>query len=237
MTSRTGMRRLVRDFMVGEVRGGLEEKPALLQLRDERGRNWLHLCASVDVSGRPAKDRKNSVRLAAMLIDSGIDINAPAFTEGSWQATPLWYAVARGANLAMARFLLERGSSPEHCLWAAGFREDLAMMRLLIDAGANLEAVAEGETPLLGVVKVSRFKAAKLLLQAGADPNFRDRHGMTALHYMLRKSSEKKHYAMFADHGARGDIEDSSGNSVCSLLRRKRDPFYGRLAQSLASGS
>jgi hypothetical protein len=34
----------------------------------------------------------------------------------------------------------------------------------LIEHGAPLEAVAEGETPLLGAIKVSRFDSARVLL-------------------------------------------------------------------------
>ena len=48
-----------------------------------------------------------SVRTAEILLEAGIDINDPAFTEGNWKATPLWYAIAWGENIALARYLLQ----------------------------------------------------------------------------------------------------------------------------------
>jgi hypothetical protein len=236
MTSRTRLQALVRELRVEDVTSGLRERPELLEVRDQRGRNWLHLCASIDVTRKAEPKPKDSVRLAAALLNLGLGINTPAFTEGTWHATPLWYAVARGRNRPLAKFLLQSGSTPEHCLWAACFREDLKMLQLLVGAGAPLEAVAEGETPLLGAVKSSKFKAARLLLDAGSNPDFQDARGMTALHYMLKKSSDKKHFGAFAQHGARGDIPNADGDTAAALLRRKRDPYLRELADKLASG-
>lgn len=234
MISKTRMQMLVKEFRIDEVAAGLREKPELLRFRDERGRNWLHLCASVDVKKKRGLDPKDSVKLARLLLKQGIDVNTPAFTEGTWQATPLWYAVGRGHNHPLAKFLLQSGSTPEHCLWAACFNQDAQMLKLLVDNGAPLEAVAEGETPLLGAVKSSKFKAAKQLLEAGSDPNYRDAKGMTALHYMLKKNSDKRHYEMFAKHGARGDIADGKGETAGQIMLRKRDPHFHRIAERLA---
>jgi hypothetical protein len=36
---------------------------------------------------------------------------------------------------------------------------------------------------------------------------------MTALHYMLKKSSDKKHFAMFIASGALGDVPNKSGET------------------------
>ncbi len=233
MISKTRMQNLVKEFRVDEVAAGLRETPDLLQFRDERGRNWLHLCGSVDVSKKRGLNPKDSVRLARLLLDRGIDINGPAFTEGDWHATPLWYAVARGRNIALAKFLLEFGSTPEHCLWAACFYEDPKMVNLLVEAGAPLEAVAERETPLLGAVKYSKFKAARMLLDAGSNPDFQDVRGMTALHYMLKKASDKKHFRMFVERGARGDIRNAEGDTAAAIMLRKRDPDFHRMAKQL----
>src|SRR5262245_14394788 len=42
--------------------------------------------------------------------------NDAAFTEENFRATPLWYAIAFGKNLELARFLLKRGSDTIACL-------------------------------------------------------------------------------------------------------------------------
>ena len=236
MVSKSGLARLVRSFDSAGIRAALSERPDLLDHRDDRGRNWLHLTASISIPDHPELDVDGSVAIAELLIEAGLPIDGPAFVEGTWAATPLWSAVARGRNPRLVGWLLDAGASPEHCLWAAAFRDDEAMLRLLVARGASLEAVAEGETPLLGAVKVSRFRAAAVLLELGADPDFIDAGGMTALHYMLRKGSDAEHVALFACHGARGDIPGPDGRTAAEWLRKKRDPAYRMLAESLAVG-
>jgi hypothetical protein len=213
----------VRAFRWREVEKALAETPGLIEIRDERGRNWLHVCCSVNPKARGLRPG-DAVRTADVLLRAGLDIDEPAFREGSWQATPLWCAVARGANLTLARHLLERGAGPNHCLWAAAYRQDLAAIRLLIAAGADVDPVTENETPFLSAIKTSHFRAAKLLLERGADANFQDRRGMTALHYMLRKGSDKRHLQMVIAHGARLDLANGEGVTAAAILSRKRDP-------------
>ena len=99
--SKTRLTACVRAFDTDAVVAGLQARPDLLHYTDEadeRGRNWLHLCASVDARARDLSPA-DAIPLAAALLDFGIDVNAAAFTEGTWQATPLWYAVSRGGNI------------------------------------------------------------------------------------------------------------------------------------------
>ena len=233
-TSKTRLTACVKALDTDAVVAGLKARPDLLHHADERGRNWLHLCASIDADKR-GLDPANAIPLAAALLESGIDVNAAAFTEGTWRATPLWYAVARGNNIELARYLLSAGSTPEHCLWAAAYLQDLDMLALLVEAGARLDAVAEQETPLLHAVKYSRFRSAEALLEAGADPDYRDVRGMTALHYMLKKNSDVRHFRTFAAYGARGDITDHEGRTAAQILSRKRDSAFHAVASRLAS--
>ena len=231
MASKTGLLKHLKEGNVEALLAGLDESPELVPFKEERGRNWLHLCASVSERAFATP----SMRLAEGLLARGLDINAAAFTEGTWHATPLWYAVARGRNIELASYLLEYGSTPEHCLWAASFNEDLDMLDLLIEYGATLEAVAEAETPLLGAVKWSKFKAASFLLSAGADPNYQDAKRMTALHYMLKKNSDFKHFNMFVTNGAKGDISNAEGQTAREIMRRKRDKRFHDLARRFVS--
>ncbi len=230
MPSRTQLLNWVKEWNAKAVAAGLAEDRKLLDWRDERGRNFLHVCCGVGVKGRQAS---HSLRTADALLDAGLELNREAFREGTWKATPLWYAIARGENLALAKHLLALGSDPNHCLWAAAFRDDLAAIDLLLDHGADIEAVAEGETPFLGAVKVSHFDSAQKLLERGANPNFKDKKGMTALHYMLKKGSDKSHLPMVIRHGARGDIANAKGETAAQLLARKRDPELAKLGAQL----
>lgn len=232
MVSKTRMTALVKDFRWKDVDAALAENPDLLSVRDERGRNWLHLCCSVNLKGANRK-AADSVKTAEVLLRRGLDINHEAFTEGAWKATPLWYAIARGENLALAEYLLNHGSTPNYCLWAASFNNDLDAIRLLIRHGANVEDAFEDETPFLSAIKTSHFRSGEELLKLGADVNYQDSKGMTALHYMLKKDSDKKHFPMLIAHGARGDIRNNDGVTAAEIMRKKKDPQFRKMADQL----
>ena len=231
MVSKTSIREEVRGFRWQALAESLAARPDLMGARDEKGRNWLHLCCAT-----PGGSAEDSIRTADLLLGLGLGLETPGFTEGQWRATPLWYAISWGRNLALAAHLLKRGSTPLYCLFAAIWNNDRAAIRLLLDHGAPVdEAIGNGETPLLGAVAWSRFGPAEALLEAGADPNVRNAKGDTALHMMLKKGSGIEALRLFARHGARGDLEDRKGQTAVAILRRKRDPAFHAVAGLLAT--
>jgi hypothetical protein len=232
MVSKTSLAESVRGFRWREVAEGLATKPELTAITDAKGRNWLHHCCRSPLDTRLPAD---SIRTADILLDAGLGLDIPAFREGDWQATPLWFAISRGGNLALAEHLLKLGCNPNFCLFAAAWNDDRAAIRLLLAHGADIEDGADrGETPLLGAVAWSRFGPAEELLTAGADPDYRSAKGDTALHLMLRKGSAPEHFAMFVRRRARGDIADAEGRTAVDILRRKKDPAYRAIADRLA---
>jgi len=226
MVSKTSLAESVRGHRAGEMREGLAARPELIGHRDDRGRNWLHLACSVP--GTP-------VAMAELLLELGLGLDDAAFTEGTWRATPLWFAIARGQNLVLAEHLLKRGCNPDFCLFAAAWNEDRVAIRLLLAHGADIEEGADrGDTPLLGAIGWSKFGPAEELLLGGANPDAQDGKGRTALHLMLKKGSAAEHFAMFVTAGAKGDVPDGEGRTVVELLRRKRDPVWKGIAKGLA---
>ena len=56
---------------------------------------------------------------------------------------------------------------------------------------------------------------------------------MTALHYMLKKQSDKQRFALLIADGARGDIPNRDGVTAADTMRKKRDPDFRRMAEQL----
>ena len=232
--SKARLFRSIKALDLEAVASLLETDPDLLRVVDERRRNPLHfLC------GLPANPRTGarSLALARRLLDAGLDVNAPAFVEDAFQATPLWYAISRGGNLPLARLLLERGSTPEHCLWAAAFAENVEAIDLLVRSGARVDPVTEGETPFQLAIKWSRFVGAERMLRHGANVNFQNRKGLTALHLVLKKNSDRKHVLMLLRHGADPTIRSRDGKSPLDLVRNRRDKTWFTLLSRRSPGS
>ena len=226
MVSRTSLTEQVKAFDVEGVLAGLDARPDLLPIRDDKGRSWLHLIAAQPAEG-DARKATASIALAGGLIERGLDMNDAAFTEGpngAWRATPLWYAISRGRNLPLARDLLERGCDPDHAMFAAAWNRDVEAIRLLRKHGAPLRPDMLVET-----IGWSRFEAAEEFLRQGADPDLTDAKGRTALHMMLVKDTAPEHLAMVIRYGARTDIPGPDGRTVADILKRKKDPAYRAL--------
>ncbi|MDM0026072.1 ankyrin repeat domain-containing protein [Variovorax saccharolyticus] len=101
--------------------------------------------------------------------------------EGDFRATPLWYAVARGENLPLVKFLVERGANASHSLWAAVWRDDEMMCRTLLMAKPELDLRAHGETPVFYAARLKRLKTLELLIAAGANAAIADFKGRDAV--------------------------------------------------------
>jgi ankyrin repeat protein len=159
----------------------LRAAPELVRATDPKGRLALHIaCASKAKN----KDDPSGLKTVAALLKAGAgleDIVPMDEDEGDFRANPLWYAVARGENLPLVRFLIKRGADASFSLWAAVWRDDAALCRTLLAAGPRLNLRAHGETPLFYAARLQRLKALSLLLEAGADPSISDDRGRDAV--------------------------------------------------------
>ncbi len=135
---------------VKTVAAGLRSERALARAVDERGRTALHRCARTN-GEKEGREVAESLRVARALLRAGADPDAvhdfPG-EGGSFRATALWYAVAWGRNPDLAKLLLAKGAAPRGCLWACVWADDLDLALALVDAGAPLDEVLGGETPL-----------------------------------------------------------------------------------------
>ena len=189
MISKTRMLPLVKDLKWKEVAAALSENPRLLEFRDERGRNWLHLCCAVKVKERGLKTA-DSIRM----------------------------------------LLEQRARSPTTACGLRHTTSDAAAIRQLVANGAAINPIAEDATPFLFAIQWSRFVAAEQLLKLGADVDFSNSKKMTALHYLLKKGSDKKYVRMLMKYGARGDIPDAKGDTAAEIMSRRKDADFRRMA-------
>lgn len=99
------------------------------------------------------------------------------------------------------------------------------MLDLLVRAGAPIDVVV-GVTPFLGCWCWKKFKAARFLALKGANVNYQDQKGKTALHYGVEKEFDPALLKWLVKHGASPDLEDHDGVSPRQKASRKRDKRF-----------
>lgn len=159
----------------------LRAAPELVRATDPKGRMALHIACAA--KGKTKHD-PNGLKTVSALLKAGAgleDIVSMDEDEGDFRANPLWYAVARGENLPLVRFLIKRGADASHSLWAAVWRDAAVLCRALLSAKPRLNLRAHGETPLFYAARLQRLKTLVLLLDAGADPAIADDRGRDAV--------------------------------------------------------
>lgn len=157
----------------------LKQAPDLAAATDPKGRTALHIACGVEL-GKKGLGESDGTKTVAALIRGGCDINAIAFTEDKWKANAVWYAVGRGRNPALTRYLLKRGVSPDYAMFAAIYSNNPDTLRELLRYKPNTDWSDEG-APILWATTPFRLKALDVLIDAGADPNARDKRGRDAV--------------------------------------------------------
>ena len=165
------------------VAAALSQAPQLVHATDPQGRTALHLACAVK-PGSAQLAEPHGLKTVTTLLAAGADLEGEVpmdEDEGDFRATPLWYAVARGENLPLVTFLVKRGANASYSLWAAVWRDDDAMCRVLLKAKPKLDLQAHGETPIFYAARLKRLKTLVLLIDAGANPAIADFKGRNAV--------------------------------------------------------
>jgi len=220
--SKTRLIEAVKRLDLQETKEILQAKPELLKVWNHQGRNLLHLACSADCK-KLKMPESAAKRLVSFLLDSGLDIEQEGGA-GPDLCRPIWFATARGRNATLVKYLIERGAKPTG-LYAAGWWEDIKILNMLVDAGADKEIVV-GVTPFLACWGWKKFKAAKALALKGANVNVQDKRGRTALHIGIEKEFDPALLKWLVQHGASPDIPDREGVTAREKASRKRDKRY-----------
>jgi ankyrin repeat protein len=116
--------------------------------------------------------------------------------------------LASGGEVDIRNKSEHTGNAGETALHCAVFWDRYDIARLLIEAGADVNALTDKKsTPLHAAVRLSNVNVARLLLEKGAKPDVRDGDDKTPMD--LCRTSKGKHAAeiekVFRDHRVRND--------------------------------
>ena len=196
------------DFFVAILRDDDAAIAALLRrgfdpnTRDPKGQVGLTI----------ALQNGSSKAFAALLASSQVNVEA----RNAQDESPLMMAALKG-NLEAVKALLARdadvnktGWTPLHYAASAGSRQHVAIIALLLENHAYIDATSpNGTTPLMMAAQYGSNEAVQLLLDEGADPTLKNQLGLTAADFALRVSRTE------------------SADKIAAAIR-KRQPNRGR---------
>lgn len=196
------------DFFVAILRDDDAAIAALLRrgfdpnTRDPKGQVGLTI----------ALQNGSSKAFAALLASSQVNVEA----RNAQDESPLMMAALKG-TLEAVKALLARdadvnktGWAPLHYAASAGSRQHVAIIALLLENHAYIDATSpNGTTPLMMAAQYGSNEAVQLLLDEGADPTLKNQLGLTAADFALRVSRTE------------------SADKIAAAIR-KRQPNRGR---------
>jgi ankyrin repeat protein len=163
---------------------------------------------------KPDMDHLEFIKL---LIDRGANVNARVCGVKSTPTSCVGDSTETRTNFTM-QWLYEDGATP---FLRAAQSSDLALMRLLIDRGADPKIMTSNKISALMVASgigwvegvtnewspADNLEAVKMCLDLGIDPNLADDQGRTALHGAAHKGRNAV-VQMLVDHGANLEAHD-----------------------------
>ncbi|WP_308638398.1 ankyrin repeat domain-containing protein [Paenibacillus silvisoli] len=207
--------RAIKSLDAAVMKELLHKEPKWLAWSEEDGKNGLHYLCGQDISGDPQKEEA-SLQLLKLLLSGGMDMNAihriPDNRCGFFPATPLWYAYTRGRNEKLYTYLLKKGANPNHCMFAIAWYDDVKAAVQFTKHGAAME-----EEAFLSAFNWKRFEIAEWFLKNGANVDYADSEGNTALHLAVKRNFKLDQVQMLLKFGADADQPNKEGVSPKAL--------------------
>lgn len=201
------------------VEEAIAKNPKLLQWSEKDGKNALHFLSAIDVSG--AKDKvKPILKIARFLLKKGMDINSVhriSERKGFFPATPVWYAYTRGRNEKLYTYFLKNGGSPEHCMFAIAWNDEVKAAELFKKYGAKIT-----DAPFLSAFYWRRLKMTEWFLKNGADVNYVGPEGYSALLLAVKRRAPIEQIKLFLKYGADINKENKAGLSPLKQAESNR---------------
>ena len=141
--------------------------------------------------------KSNAYKLSALkyMLDSGAKMDSSLCSEFS--------NLAYTCKADFTELLLQHGADPNCIPWPSqtvlfycmgGVYGEVKMIELLIKYGADVNAITYNEqhqdhlTPLLYAVYIGQWPCCTILLKNGADPNYKNKDGISIKDYILQKA-------------------------------------------------
>jgi serine/threonine-protein phosphatase 6 regulatory ankyrin repeat subunit A len=176
------------------------------------------------------KSSRNDLAMMTLLLDYGAD---PNFPNHPGRELPLYTAINLGHTRKVALLAARdadihnrpfRNSQPP--LHTAAFKSRVRTVRVLVDAGCDVNAVARnGKTPLMMAAEYASKETVQMLLDCGANPYFTRADGTNALFAAVLNAVKTQSISimrLLLDYGLDVNSRDS----------RQRTPFLYALSQS-----
>ena len=217
----------IKDLNLISIKELLKKEPKWIEWSEDNGKNSLHYLCGLNISSDPLK-ANTGFQICKLLLKSGMDINSVHKIPGNcevFHATPLWYAYTRGRNERLFTYLLSRGADPGNCMFAIAWYDDVTSANLFKKYLAKIDEAAGGSTPFFASFLWKKFDIAKWFLENGANVNFADPEGNTALHYAIKRKYKIEQIRLLLQFGAGFNKENKDGISpkkIAELNNQKK---------------
>lgn len=185
----------------------------------------LHVGCSSDWRSHGPGRMTAQVRVAEILVHQGADLHAAATYRGIVGATPLFCTCWSSGNLALVRWLLDRGApaSDEHLSAALGHlqrhgKEAYDVAEAILDWGVPVDG-SGGRTPLQAFAHQGVARTVAWLIAHGADVNARISGGRQAVHLAAERNTGPKTLSLLVEAGADLSARDEDGRTPLEIAR------------------
>jgi ankyrin repeat protein len=168
-------------------------------------------------------------RVLALLIGKGADLNyrdSNGLTALAWAAHSYESAkvlIDAGADLNVKSNI---GGTP--LLPAAAYPRNAALLRLMLERGADVKISVYGSTALTLAALTGDAEDVALLLEKGADPNPPGANGFSALHLAVMRG-DRPMVKLLLDAGANSKMRTEKGEDVLERYGHWNDPVLVRM--------
>ena len=158
----------------------LDEKKKSLQILFEKGIPFTPDCFSFEIA-------KDNIEIVELFVKAGMDVNARDSS-----GTPMICVAARSQRKKMIEWLLANGADLDAISTDRGYsavmdavwKSDFDMVKFFVEKGANLNFVGkDGQTALILATGIGKEKICEILVKNGADPDVKDKMGMSSMGY------------------------------------------------------